>query len=137
METAIAITDAFRLSAPRSTEATIGDLVVVRTLSQSRVGEVLEARDQDSGLRCVVKRLLPQRDMIDGIRFLREAEMMKALHHPNLMPVLHADLQAQPPFYVMPLRDGETLADKLARGGRLGVGIVTRIARDVLSGLAA
>lgn len=115
---------------------TIGPLVVVRRLGGGAYGEVLEVRDPRTGERLALKRLRAGiEDAIDLERFRREAAIMQKLKHPNLMPVLHVELRAMPPYYLMPYRDGETLETRL-RKGALPPPIVARIARDAAFGLA-
>ena len=115
----------------------IGRLEVVRALGRGLMGEVFEARDPASGHRFVVKRLRPQtRELVDLLRFKREAELMRRLEHPNIMPILHVETNAEPPFYVMPLREGRPVSQRLVESGCLPEVLVTRIGRDVCAALS-
>ncbi len=110
-------------------------LQTLRLLGRGMAGEVFETRDPQTGKRYVVKRFRPQvARSLDLVRFLREAELMRRLRHPNLMLVLHVEA-ATPPYYVMPFREGVTLADRL-RQGRISVSVAVRAARDACAGLA-
>lgn len=111
-------------------------LEIVRCLGRGAMGEVFLARDPRSADPFVIKRLSPGRpDAFDLPRFRREAEVMRRLRHPNIMPVLHVDATAHPPFFVMPFREGRTLEAHLARGP-LDSRLVAQVGRDVSFGLA-
>jgi eukaryotic-like serine/threonine-protein kinase len=69
-------------------------------------------------------------------RLLREARAAAALHHPNTVAVYDVGRDEQP-FIVMELVEGESLADRLAREGRLEAREAVAIAAPVLEGLAA
>jgi eukaryotic-like serine/threonine-protein kinase len=69
-------------------------------------------------------------------RLLREARSAAALHHPNTVAVFDVG-QDEHPFIVMELIEGESLADRLAREGRLDARHAVEIAAAVLEGLAA
>jgi hypothetical protein len=47
-------------------------------------------------------------------RFAREVRMMARVRHPHVVPVVDADLRADPPYFVMPLAAG-SLEDELPR----------------------
>lgn len=50
-------------------------------------------------------------------RFLREAEILSTVEHPNVVKVANVNLDATPPFIEMDFVDGEALEDRLARTG--------------------
>ncbi len=128
--------DATRVEERPKSLAGFDGLETVRLLGRGMAGEVFEARDPLRGSRYVVKRFRPQAARhLDLVRFVREAELMRSLRHPNLMPVLQVHGAANPPYYVMPFREGATLVDRL-REGRLPVPVSVRIARDAALGLA-
>jgi eukaryotic-like serine/threonine-protein kinase len=70
-------------------------------------------------------------------RFLREARMAARLSHANIVQVfdIGQDDQARP-FIVMEYVEGETLAETLAREGRLAVDRVVEIGLQCCAGLA-
>ncbi|HEX4353750.1 MAG TPA: serine/threonine-protein kinase, partial [Polyangiales bacterium] len=49
-------------------------------------------------------------------RFEREAKMLASLDHPNIVAVTDFGIAEDAPYLVMELLEGETLADRLARG---------------------
>jgi len=68
-------------------------------------------------------------------RFRREAETVAQLSHPHIVP-LHFIGNAGDIFYLaMEFVDGESLADRIEREGRVGVEDAARILREVASAL--
>lgn len=53
-------------------------------------------------------------------RFLREAEILSTVEHPNVVKVANVNLDASPPFIEMDFVDGETLEDRLTARGAMG-----------------
>lgn len=69
--------------------------------------------------------------------FHRAAAALAHLEHPNIVEVLDYDTTEEgAPYLVMELLRGESLSAKLAREGRLGLGVVARIVQQVAQGLA-
>ena len=64
-------------------------------------------------------------------RFRREALAATVLRHPNIVACLDTGTDGEQPFLVMDLIDGEDLAARLKRGGRLAPAQVARIGLDV------
>src|SRR5271155_536283 len=88
-------------------ESALCPLEIVRKMGQGGAGDIYEVADNTSGAHYVVKTLRPGvQTAVDVIRFRREAQFMAKLHHPNLMPVIRVRLDADPPYYMMPLREG-------------------------------
>ncbi len=73
-------------------------------------------------------------------RFQREAKIVAALRHPNIVQVFDADAQDNIYYMVMELLDGDSLKARLtnyrARGERMPLGEVVRVLLDALDGLA-
>ena len=68
-------------------------------------------------------------------RFRREALAATVLRHPNIVACLDTGTDGDQPFLVMELVDGEDLADRLRRGGRLAPWAAARIGLDVARAL--
>lgn len=64
-------------------------------------------------------------------RFLREAQAAAALRSPNVVQTLDFGVDQDVPYIVMELLLGESLADRLARAGRLTPADTARIVVDV------
>ncbi len=80
------------------------------------MGVVYRARDKRSGARVAVKVLLP-RGGDERARFVREAKLLAALDHRNVVRFIeHGVLPSGEPFLVMEWLDAETLDQRLQRG---------------------
>jgi len=118
---------AVRFSLPhRSLTSTIGIVIgtvlaqyqIESLLGQGGMGEVYRARDTKLG-RSVAIKVLPEVFRTDPdrvARFEREAKVLAALNHPNIAALHGMEEAAGRHFLVMELVEGETLADRLARG---------------------
>ena len=100
-----------------------GSYEVLARLGAGGMGEVYRARDTRLG-RDVAVKVLPASFVADRerlARFEREARVLAALHHPNIATIFGIE-EANPesrtpnPVLVLELVDGETLADRIARG---------------------
>lgn len=69
----------------------------------------------------------------DGVvdRFLREAQATAALRSPNVVQILDYGVDDDQPFIVMELLEGENLAERLRRVGRLAPADVIRVVAQV------
>ena len=70
-------------------------------------------------------------------RLLREARLAARLTHPNVVRMLDVGADANPPYLVMELVPGETLAGRLTREGRLPIDEAVTVVAQILDGLAA
>src|SRR2546430_2474884 len=71
-----------------------------------------------------------------GCCFLREIEIAAKLQHPHILPVYDSGQADGMLYYVMPFVEGESLRDRLSRGGPLPHAEAARIAREVADALA-
>ncbi|HEY2026167.1 MAG TPA: serine/threonine-protein kinase [Gemmatimonadaceae bacterium] len=69
-------------------------------------------------------------------RFLREAQTAAQLTHPNIVPIYTVDEREGIVYFVMALVDGESLAERLHREGRMSVEETRRILAAVADALA-
>src|SRR5215207_9260223 len=69
-------------------------------------------------------------------RIEREAEVLKRLDHPNVVPLLEVLDEGEDLVLVMPYLTGGTLADRVARHGSAPVAEVLRLATDLAGALA-
>jgi eukaryotic-like serine/threonine-protein kinase len=108
-------------------------------LGSGGMARVHAARDRRLGRRVAVK--LVREDLVgDGRsreRLLREARSAASFHHPNSVAVFDVGEHDRQPFIVMELIDGESLADRLSREGRLRPAEVVGIGVGVLAALEA
>src|SRR6516164_6131149 len=107
-------------------------------LGAGGMGEVYQAMDTRLG-RSVALKILPDMFATDDervARFEREARVLASLNHPNIA-VLHGLERADgKQFLIMELVDGETLAQRIARGP-VPVEEALRIAHQMAQGLEA
>jgi eukaryotic-like serine/threonine-protein kinase len=101
------------------------------------MGEVWRATDTLLQ-RVVAVKLLREslsEDPIVSERFRREALLAAQISHPNMAGVFDYVQEHDRPGIVMEFVDGETLADRLSREGRLPVGESVRIGSGLLAAL--
>lgn len=80
------------------------------------MGEVVRARDRDSG-RDVAVKLLAGAGLPDRARFAAEAEILERLRHPAIVGyIAHGVTGRGQPYLAMEWLDGESLASRLRRG---------------------
>ncbi|MDX1382630.1 MAG: serine/threonine-protein kinase, partial [Thermoanaerobaculia bacterium] len=107
--------------------ARLGGYDVVEPLGAGGMGEVYRARDLKLGRQVALKILLEEvsQDPDRLARFEREARVLASLNHPNIATLYglekDGEMSARPDaagvsFLVMELVEGETLADRIARG---------------------
>jgi len=104
------------------------------------MGEVYEATHARLAGRYAIKVLL--RDLTQNpdavARFDREARVTSLLQHPNVVQVIDHNTSSDGTEYlVMEYLDGESLAQRVARVGRLPVTEVVSIVEQLAAGLAA
>src|SRR6516162_9553998 len=93
-------------------------LEVTALLGKGGMGEVYRARDLKLKREVAIK-ILPDefaRDADRVNRFQREAEVLASLSHPNIAGIYDLQHVGNAQFLVMELVEGETLADRIARG---------------------
>jgi serine/threonine protein kinase len=96
--------------------ARIGAYEVLAPIGRGGMGEVYRARDTRLK-RDVALKILPESFASDPdrlARFQREAEVLASLNHPNIAAIYGFEESGH--ALVMELVDGETLADRIARG---------------------
>lgn len=105
----------------------------VSLLGAGGSGRVFLATDEVTGRRVAVKLLnaAPARGRDAYARFAREAQIARALHHPNLVEIL--DFSVDQGYLVMEYLSGGSLAQHLAP--KLAEPRVRRMALDILAGL--
>jgi serine/threonine protein kinase len=110
---------------------------LIRRMAAGGMGHVWEAEDT------VLHRVVAIKMLSEGLsseptsaeRFRREAQASAGLSHPNVAGVFDYGEDDGTQFIVMELIEGETLAERIAREGRLDPAEATRIAVQVASAL--
>ncbi|MBL8622627.1 MAG: serine/threonine protein kinase [Myxococcales bacterium] len=119
---------------------TLGSYTIERELGRGGMGAVYAAVHTLLGRRAAVKVLLAElsRDQAQVQRFFNEARAATAIKHPSIVEIYDFGWAADgSAFIVMELMDGEPLAARLKRVGRLTVAQAATIARQVATALAA
>jgi serine/threonine-protein kinase len=115
-----------------------GTYEVVEKLREGGMGAVYRVRHLllDEPRVIKVMRASVEEDLHARERFLREAQMARRLHHPNVA-VLHDLAEARPgTFYmVMELIDGPSLSDVMGTGRLLPVAVLLDLGAQALDGL--
>jgi len=96
----------------------LGPYEIVSRIGAGGMGEVYKARDTRLE-RSVAIKVLPgefARDAQLRIRFEREAKTISQLSHPNICTLFDVGTENGVEYLVMELLDGESLADRVARG---------------------
>jgi len=106
---------------------------LIDKLGEGGMGSVWRAEHLELGTLVAVK-LISQEVVANPeafARFRREAHAAAALRSPHVVQILDYGVDGATPFMVMELLDGESLADRLARRGSLGLQETSRILSQV------
>jgi len=132
----IAARDEFETVPAQLTEALDGRYRVERLLGMGGMALVFLARDVRHERAVAIKVVRP--DLARGLgaeRFLAEIRVTANLQHPNILPLFESGEAGPFVYYVMPFVAGESLGQRLKRGGELATEEVLRIAGAVASAL--
>ena len=98
---------------------------------------VFRARDLKHDRLVAIKVLRPDlAQALGGDRFLREIRIAAQLQSPHILPLLDSGQVDGLLYYVMPLVQGQSLRDLLARQGKLPPSETMRLLREIVDGLA-
>jgi Tol biopolymer transport system component len=115
-----------------------GPYEIVSPLGAGGMGEVYRARDGKLN-RDVAIKVLPAAFAADAerlARFQREAQVLASLNHPQIAAIYGLEKAGDVEALVLELVDGETLAERIARGP-LPVDEALEIAREIADALEA
>jgi serine/threonine protein kinase len=96
----------------------LGAYEILSALGAGGMGEVYRARDTKLGREVAIK-VLPEAWAFDAdraTRFEREAQVLASLNHPHIAALYGMEESGGRHVLVMELVEGETLAERLARG---------------------
>jgi serine/threonine-protein kinase len=116
---------------------------IVRFISRGAGGEVYEAEDLELRVRVALKSIRASiaRDPDALARFKREILLARSISHPNVCRIFdlgqHRDGGGGAFFLTMELLDGETLADRIERRGRLPEAEALPLVRQMAAALGA
>ncbi len=118
--------------------ARLGPYEIVSPLGAGGMGEVYRARDARLS-RDVAIKILPEAFAADPerlVRFQREAQVLASLNHPHIAAIYGLEETDGRRALVLELVEGETLADRIARGP-LPVDEALDVARQIADALEA
>jgi serine/threonine protein kinase len=123
---------------PLATGTRLGPYEILAPLGAGGMGEVYRARDEKLARDVAIKVLPPALagDSLSLARFEREARAVAALSHPNILAIHDFGRTDGATYAVTELLSGETLRQRLDRGG-LPPKRAVEIAREIANGLAA
>src|SRR5688572_10212167 len=101
-----------------ATGTSVGHYQVTALLGKGGMGEVYRAHDSRLK-RDVALKILPEFFAADSerrARFQREAQVLASLNHPHVAGIYGVEEAGHHWALVLELVDGETLADRIARG---------------------
>src|SRR5581483_3009121 len=114
----------------------LGPYEIVSPVGAGGMGEVYRAHDTRLG-RDVAVKVLPQQFSADGDlkqRFEREAKAISSFSHPHICQLYDVGSQNGTEYLVMEYLEGETLADRLAKGP-MPVNELLRVGIDIADAL--
>ena len=121
---------------PLAAQSRLGPYEIVAPLGAGGMGEVYRARDTRLGREVAIK-VLPQHLSAHPevrARFEREARTVSSLNHPSICVLHDVGREGDVDYLVLELVEGETLADRLARGP-LPIADVLRIGGQIADAL--
>jgi eukaryotic-like serine/threonine-protein kinase len=109
---------------------------IVDELGRGGMATVYRARDLRHGRDVAIKVMRPEvAAAVGSERFLREIGIAARLQHPQIVPVFDSGEHDGQLFYVMPLIEGESLAQRLRSTGLLPLEEAVRLAGEVAEAL--
>jgi serine/threonine-protein kinase len=123
---------------PARIAAALADRYTIeRQIGTGGMAIVFLAQDLRHQRKVAVKVLRPElAATLGGDRFFREIQIAAQLQHPNILPLLDSGEADGFLYYAMPFVEGESLRERLARGGELPVQEAVRLLVEVVDALA-
>jgi serine/threonine protein kinase len=121
------------MSAVSHARSRIGHYVLLEKIGSGAMATVYKARRADTGQVVAIK-VMSQRVAANAnlaTRFARECKVARTLEHPHIVRVLDFGLEGSRAYLVMEYVDGESLARRLERNGRLDEGDAVRLITQV------
>jgi len=115
-----------------------GRYTIERKIGAGGMATVYLARDLKHDREVAIKVVHPDlARSLTGERFLREIAITARLNHPHILALLDSGAAGDGDllYYVMPVVTGESLHDRIARGGALPVAEALRVATDATEAL--
>lgn len=117
-----------------------GDYTIVGILGEGGFGRVYDANHNETGKPVAIKVLLPSSAHSSRLieRFVREAEILRRVDHPNIVRVIElGELDDGRPYFVMERLDGQTVSQLLRERGSLSIDEVIEFLTPIARALDA
>ena len=120
-----------------------GEYTLLHVLAQGRVGVIVEAEHNSLKRAVALKLVNPAHAEKTGFNFsliesfLREARIMAAIDHQNVVPIYHGGTVGHSPYIAMRLVRGGDLSQRVSRHGPMSPDQTLRLLLDLASGLQA
>jgi Protein kinase domain len=134
------MTEPAQSSLPALLKEALGDAYTIEgEIGRGGMGVVYRARDERLQRRVAVKVLPPELAFSSEIRqrFTREAQTAARLSHPHIVPIHDVGEGNGVVYFVMGLIEGESLAARIRRRGRVSAEETRRIMRETADALSA
>lgn len=114
----------------------LNEFRILRIIGQGGMGLVCEAFDERLNRKVAIKLMRNElmANPANKKRFLREAQTAASIEHEAIVPILSAGEVDGTTYLVMPLLQGETLADRL-KCGPLPFAMILQLASEISEGL--
>lgn len=113
-----------------------GRYELLREVGRGGFGAVFEARDEPLD-RSVAVKLIHTSWTEAGEELEREATLLAGIRSPHVVRVLDASVMEEPPYLVMELLEGDSVRERIDRGGAFETEEAYQILEEVLQGLSA
>jgi serine/threonine-protein kinase len=120
--------------------STVGNYRIVEQIGEGGMGAVYRAEHPLIGRHVAVKVLLPELSKHEEVltRFFNEARASSLIHHPGIVEVFDfGQMESGSAYLVMELLEGESLAKRLERDGKLRSETIFPLARQICGALGA
>lgn len=127
------------MSSPAPKLQRLGSIKILEVAGKGGMGVVYRAFDEAAQRPVAVKLLLQEtaQGSIQTQRFLRELELLASLSHPNLLRVHGAGEVEGRPYMVSEWLSGQSLAERVEKGGPLEAWEAVELALALTRGVAA
>jgi len=117
--------------------ALAAEYTVERMVGQGGMATVYLAQDIKHKRPVAIKVFLPElASALGSERFLREIELSAGLQHPHIVPVYDSGEVDGLLYYVMPFVEGESLGQRIERGGPLPIDEAIQLIEEAAGALA-
>jgi serine/threonine-protein kinase len=120
---------------PDALPARFGEYQLLERIGRGGMASVFKA-ERNGELRALKR---PRASLSDDPqyleRFLRESEIGRTLHHPNIIRIYERGEAEGHPYFTMELIDGETLAERLRRDGAFAPAEAARLVLQIVEAL--